>query len=65
MFTTRWIGVLYFLMALVIVLPGAFYLARRISLQTKLIWIAIWLCVFLACLILYRYASPFIADGLR
>lgn len=64
MFGSPWLGTLYFIMALVVVLPGAFYLARKVPLGTKIIWVLIWASAFLAAMILYRYLSGFSAgDG--
>jgi hypothetical protein len=59
MLDARWVGVLYFVMVLVLVLPGAFYLSRKVPMGTKLLWGLVWLSLFVACVILYRYLSPF------
>jgi len=59
MLDTRWVWVLYFVMVLVLVFPGAFYLSRRVPFGTKILWCLIWLSIFVACMILYRYLSPF------
>ncbi len=59
MLDERWVWVLYFVMVLVLVLPGAFYLSRKVPIATKLIWGLVWFCIFVVCMILYRYLSPF------
>lgn len=49
---------LYYVMALIVVLPGAFYLSRKVPVATKIIWGLIWVSVFLGVMIIYPYVLP-------
>lgn len=58
------VGLLYYIMLLVVLLPAGLYLIRRVPGTTKIIWILVWFSVFLCVMILYPYLSPLL-KGLR
>ena len=62
MVNSRLIWVLYYLMALIVVLPGALYLSRRVPFATKVFWGLVWVGLFLCCLILYPYVLPVLKE---
>jgi hypothetical protein len=64
MTNSRLIWLLYYIMALIVVLPGAFYLSRKVTGTTKIIWGLIWFSIFLCFWILYPYVSPLL-EGSR
>jgi len=59
MLNERWVWILYFVMVLVLLLPGAFYLSRKVPVGTKVLWGLVWFSILVVCMILYRYLSPF------
>ena len=61
---SRFTWVLYYVMALIVVLPGAFYLSRKVPVATKIIWGLVWFSVFLGVMIIYPYVLPFF-EGLK
>ena len=56
---SRFTWALYYVMALIVVLPGAFYLSRNVPVATKIIWGLVWFSVFLCFMIIYPYVLPF------
>jgi hypothetical protein len=55
---SRFIWALYYVMALIVVLPSAFYLSRNVPVATKIIWGLVWFSIFLCFMIIYPYVLP-------
>ena len=61
---SRLIWFIYYVMVLILVLPGAFYLSRKVPVATKIIWGLVWFSIFLCVMILYPYVLP-VLQGLK
>jgi len=46
-------------MALIVVLPGAFYLSRKVPIATRITWGLVWFGIFLCVMIIYPYIVLF------
>lgn len=55
---SRFIWALYYVMALIVVLPGALYLSRNVPVATRIIWGLVWFSIFLCFMIIYPYVLP-------
>ena len=57
--TSRLAWLLYYVMALIVVLPGAFYLSRKVPIATRITWGLVWFGIFLCVMIIYPYIVLF------